>query len=132
MSMTDPIADLLTRIRNAQLARHPVLQVPASKIKEQIVRILKDEGFITDYQRVPNKPQDVLDIQLKYGPDLQGAILGLQRESKPGRRVYVGADGIPRVRHGLGVAIVSTSHGVLPDHLARKKRVGGELLCTVW
>lgn len=132
MSMTDPIADLLTRIRNAQAARHDEVVAPASRIKEAIVRILKDEGFINDYERIADKPQDALKITLKYLQDGRGAILGLKRESKPGRRMYVGTDSIPRVRHGLGVAIVSTSRGLLPDHLARKQRVGGELVCTVW
>lgn len=132
MSMTDPIADLLTRIRNAQLANHTVVQVPASKIKTHIVEILKDEGFVLDHRLIPNEPQDILEIDLKYGPDRRGAIVGLERESRPGRRVYVGAEDIPRVRHGLGVAIVSTSHGVLADHVARQKHVGGELLCKVW
>ncbi|MCB9728035.1 MAG: 30S ribosomal protein S8 [Deltaproteobacteria bacterium] len=132
MSMTDPIADLLTRIRNAQLARHESLRVPASKIKQQIVEILKEEGFVADFRRAQKRPQDELEIDLKYGPDRRGAIIGIRRESTPGRRVYVGADAIPRVRHGLGVAIISTSQGVLADHAARKKHVGGELLLTVW
>jgi small subunit ribosomal protein S8 len=132
MSMTDPIADLLTRIRNAQLARHESLRVPASKIKQQIVQILKEEGFVSDFRRASKRPQDELEIDLKYSSDRRGAIIGIKRESTPGRRVYVGADEIPRVRHGLGVAIISTSQGVLADHDARKKRVGGELLLTVW
>ena len=132
MSMTDPIADLLTRIRNAQQASHATTVVPASRLKQQIVEILKSEGYISDYTRVQKSPQDELEIVLKYGNDGAGVIGGLRRESKPGRRVYVGADDIPRVRSGLGVAIVSTSKGVLPDHLARESRVGGELLCSVW
>ena len=132
MSMTDPIADLLTRIRNAQQASHATTVVPASRLKQQIVEILKSEGYISDYTRVQKSPQDELEIVLKYGNDGAGVIGGLRRESKPGRRVYVGADDIPRVRPGLGVAIVSTSKGVLPDHLARESRVGGELLCSVW
>ncbi len=132
MSMTDPIADLLTRIRNAQTAKHNTLQVPASRIKESIVKILATEGYISGYVRVPDAPQDLLDIELKYGGDGKAAIEGIERESKPGRRVYVRAQEIPRVRYGLGVAIVSTSAGVMPDHIARKKNVGGELLCTVW
>ncbi|MEZ4267783.1 MAG: 30S ribosomal protein S8 [Myxococcota bacterium] len=132
MSMTDPIADLLTRIRNAQLARHSSLRLPASKIKQQIVEILKEEGYVADYRRAKKSPQDELEIDLKYSSDRRGAIIGIKRESTPGRRVYVGADEIPRVRHGLGVAIISTSQGILADHAARKKRVGGELLLTVW
>jgi len=132
MSMTDPIADLLTRIRNAQQASHATTVVPASRLKQQIVQILKSEGYISDFSRVEKSPQDELEIVLKYGNDGAGVIGGLRRESKPGRRVYVGADEIPRVRSGLGVAIVSTSKGVLPDHQARESRVGGELLCSVW
>jgi small subunit ribosomal protein S8 len=132
MSMTDPIADLLTRIRNAQQASHATTIVPASRLKQQIVEILKSEGYISDFSRVEKSPQDELEITLKYGNDGAGVIGGLRRESKPGRRVYVGADSIPRVRSGLGVAIVSTSKGVLPDHEARESRVGGELLCSVW
>ncbi|MGB0590972.1 MAG: 30S ribosomal protein S8 [Myxococcota bacterium] len=132
MSMTDPIADLLTRIRNAQQASHATTVVPASRLKQQIVEILKSEGYISDFSRVEKSPQDELEIVLKYGNDGAGVIGGLRRESKPGRRVYVGADDIPRVRSGLGVAIVSTSKGVLPDHQARESRVGGELLCSVW
>lgn len=132
MSMTDPIADLLTRLRNAQLARHHTTTVPASKVKARIVAILKEEGYIEDFKTVTRKPQDDIEIFLKYDPNGSGAIHGIRRESKPGRRVYVGADGIPKVRNGLGVAIVSTSKGVLADHSARTSRVGGELLCSVW
>lgn len=132
MAMTDPIADLLTRIRNAQDAGHGRVNVPASRIKERIVQILQEEGYISGYQRLANKPQDALEIELKYGSDRQGAILGIQRESKPGRRVYVAAKSIPRVRSGLGVAIVSTSKGLLADHVARAEKVGGEFICSVW
>ena len=132
MSMTDPIADLLTRIRNAQQASHDKTVVPASKLKQRIVEILKTEGYISHFQRIEKSPQDEIEIVLKYNSEGAGAIEGLRRESKPGRRIYVGADNIPRVRSGLGVAIVSTSQGVLPDHQARDSRVGGELLCSVW
>lgn len=132
MSMTDPISDLLTRIRNAQQASHTTTLVPASRLKQRIVEILKSEGYINDFSRIEQSPQDVIKITLKYSHDGEGAIAGIKRESKPGRRVYVGADDIPRVRSGLGVAIVSTSQGVLPDHVARESRVGGELLCSVW
>ena len=132
MSMTDPIADLLTRIRNAQLANHDSTAVPASKLKLRIVDILKAEGYIADYRRVEKQPQDEIQIVLKYSIDGTGAINGLRRESRPGRRVYVGAGTIPRVRDGLGVAIVSTSKGVLPGHAARQSQVGGEFLCSVW
>ena len=132
MSMTDPISDLLTRIRNAQQASHTTTIVPASKLKQCIVEILKSEGYINDFSVVEKSPQDVIEIVLKYSNEGEGAIVGIRRESKPGRRIYVGADTIPRVRSGLGVAIVSTSQGVLPDHKARESRVGGELLCSVW
>ena len=132
MTMTDPIADLLTRIRNAQQARHALVRIPASRMKESIVQILKDEGYIVDFARADQRPQDVIEVKLKYGNDGRGAITGMVRQSKPGRRVYVGNQQIPRVKNGLGVAIVSTSSGVLSDHAARKKRVGGELLLTIW
>jgi small subunit ribosomal protein S8 len=132
MSMTDPISDLLTRIRNAQQAHHATVYAPASKLKESILHILKEEGFIVDWSRMSKSPQDHLEIVLKYGSDGVGAIVGVRRESSPGRRVYVGTDKIPKVRQGLGIAIVSTSRGVLTDQQARKSRVGGELLCTVW
>ncbi len=132
MTMTDPIADLLTRIRNAQQAQHVQVQVPASRMKESILNILREEGYIAGYVRQAHEPQDELTIDLKYGSDGRGAITGLVRQSKPGRRVYVGRTEIPRVKHGLGVAIVSTSNGVLADHIARKNRVGGELLLTIW
>jgi small subunit ribosomal protein S8 len=130
--MTDPIADLLTRIRNAQAARHNCVNAPASRIKERILQILADEGYIVGYQRHATSPQDVLEIELKYGSDRKGAILGIQRESKPGRRIYVAAKSIPRVRSGLGVAIVSTSKGLMADHAARAEKMGGELICSVW
>jgi len=101
-------------------------------MKESIVQILKDEGYIVDFARADQRPQDVIEVKLKYGNDGRGAITGMVRQSKPGRRVYVGNQQIPRVKNGLGVAIVSTSSGVLSDHAARKKRVGGELLLTIW
>jgi small subunit ribosomal protein S8 len=132
MTMTDPIADLLTRIRNGQKAGHHSVTIPASRVKEAIVRILSEEGYITGYKRVEKQPQDALDVALKYGQDGHGAITGIVRQSKPGRRVYVGTEEIPKVRYGLGVAIVSTSRGILADHTARTKHVGGELLLTVW
>ena len=132
MAMTDPIADLLTRIRNAQAARHNRVNAPASKIKERILQILAEEGYILGYKRHATSPQDVLEIELKYGSDQKGAILGIQRESKPGRRIYVAAKSIPRVRSGLGVAIVSTSKGLMADHAARAEKMGGELICSVW
>jgi small subunit ribosomal protein S8 len=132
MTMTDPIADLLTRIRNAQQARHALVRIPASRMKVSIVEILKEEGYIVDFARAAQRPQDVIEVTLKYGNDGRGAITGMVRQSKPGRRVYVGNQQIPRVKNGLGVAIVSTSAGVLSDHAARKKQVGGELLLTIW
>jgi small subunit ribosomal protein S8 len=132
MTLTDPIADLLTRIRNAQQAGHESFKVTSSKEKVAIVKILKEEGFIADFAVAAETPRDVVEIKLRYGRDGKGAIHGIQRESTPGRRVYVTAKEIPQVRSGLGLAIVSTSHGVLPGHLARTKNVGGELICTVW
>ena len=130
--MTDPIADLLTRIRNAATAGHPALRVPNSKVKGQICRILKDEGFISDYEFINSGPQGHLDITMKYGPGRECAIRGLRRLSKPGCRQYVKTKEIPRVFNGLGIAIVSTSQGLMTDRAARKAHVGGELVCAVW
>lgn len=132
MSMTDPIADLLTRIRNASQAHHTSVLVPRSKIKVELVKILKSEGFIEGYIDIPEKPQGSIKIFLKYDAENSGIIRGLQRVSKPGRRVYVGKDDIPRVRNGLGVAILTTPRGVLTDFAARQAGVGGEVLCYVW
>ncbi len=131
MSMTDPIADLLTRIRNALLAKHDRLDVPASKLKQSICGLLKSEGYIEDFEVVENTPQNILRVYLRY--DLEGvpAIRKLYRVSKPGRRVYRGADEIKPVLNGLGVAVVSTSRGVLTDTQARSLRVGGEILCEI-
>ena len=130
--MTDPIADLLTRIRNAAIARHPATRVPASKVKKSIVTILKDEGFIADFDFVDDGPQGYIDISLKYMPDRRCAITGLRRLSKPGCRRYVKTTEIPKVLGGLGVAIVSTCKGMMTDRAARKAHVGGELVCAVW
>lgn len=132
MTMTDPIADLLTRIRNGQQARHDSIKVVASKEKLAIVNILKQEGFINDFSVEADTPRDVVVLKLRYGRDGAGAINGIRRESTPGRRVYVSAKEIPQVRSGLGLAIVSTSRGVLSGHVARESNVGGELICTVW
>lgn len=132
MTMTDPIADLLTRIRNGQQARHDEIKVVSSKAKLAIVKILKEEGFISDFAVEADTPRDVVKLKLRYGRDGAGAIHGIRRESTPGRRVYVTAKEIPEVRSGLGLAIVSTSRGVLAGHLARESNVGGELICTVW
>ena len=131
MHITDPIADMLTRIRNANSARHDTVDVPASNMKKSIAQILLDEGYIKSYQIVDDGTQGVIHITLKYnGKDK--VITGLRRVSKPGLRVYVGADELPRVLRGLGIAIVSTSKGVMTDKAARASHVGGEVLAFVW
>ena len=131
MHITDPIADMLTRIRNANSARHDTVDVPASNMKKSIAQILLDEGYIKSYQIVDDGTQGVIHITLKYnGKDK--VITGLRRVSKPGLRVYVGADEMPRVLRGLGIAIVSTSKGVMTDKAARAAHVGGEVLAFVW
>ena len=131
MHITDPIADMLTRIRNANSARHDTVDVPASNMKKSIAQILLDEGYIKSYQIVDDGTQGVIHITLKYnGKDK--VITGLRRASKPGLRVYVGADELPRVLRGLGIAIVSTSKGVMTDKAARAAHVGGEVLAFVW
>ncbi len=132
MAMTDPIADLLTRIRNANVARHSQLEVPASTLKREIVDILKQEGFIRDYEFIEDNKQGVLRLFLKYGQDNERVITGIKRISKPGLRVYAKADELPRVLNGLGIAVVSTSKGVLTDKEARRQAVGGEVLAYVW
>jgi small subunit ribosomal protein S8 len=132
MTTTDPIADMLTRIRNGLQARHPKVDVPASRLKNDIAKILKDEGYIADVQSSGEGPQRKLTIVLKYGRDRQSAIDGIRRVSRPGRRVYVAHDDIPKVFSGLGISILSTSRGVLSDRDARRLKVGGELLCEVW
>ena len=134
MSMTDPISDLLTRIRNAHLAKHDRLDVPTSKIKQEVCRLLADEGFIRSVRVIEGEEgrSNTLRIFLRYSPDGTPAINSLERVSKPGRRVYRGADEIEPVRNGMGVGIVSTSQGLLSDRQARERRVGGELLCEVW
>lgn len=131
MSMSDPISDLLTRIRNAHIAKHRVLDVPASKMKLEIVKIMKDEGFIEDFE-TEEGVQGVIKIRLKYVGADQAAISGMQRISKPGRRVYRGKDDIPKVLNGLGITIVSTAQGVMTGAACRKSGVGGEILCNVW
>jgi small subunit ribosomal protein S8 len=132
MTVSDPIADMLTRIRNAIMARHDNVLVPASKMKLSIARILKEEGFITDYEVLRGKPHRVIKVCLKYLGDNQPAISGLRRISKPGLRVYVQKEEIPRVYGGLGIAIVSTSKGVRTGQQAWRQGSGGELLCYVW
>lgn len=128
--MTDPVADMLTRIRNAAMARHERTHIPASQLKKHIAEILKLEGFIAD-ARIEDDPR-VLTIVLKYDRNRSSAIDGIKRISRPGRRVYVRHDHIPRVLSGMGVAILSTSRGVMSDREARRQKVGGELLCEVW
>lgn len=128
---TDPIADMLTRIRNAMIARHDSVVVPTSRLKMEIVKILKTEGFITDYHAEKTTPE-AIRIQLRYGERKQGIITGLRRVSRPGLRVYARCENVPRIRGGLGVAILSTSLGVMTDRDARKAGVGGEVLCYVW
>ena len=130
--MTDPIADLLTRIRNASMAYHDSVDIPASRLKRAVVQLLKDEGFIQDYQFINQGPQGILRVYLKYGPNKERVITGLKRISKPGLRIYAKKHEIPRVLGGLGVAILSTSRGVMTDKQARREGVGGEVLCYVW
>ena len=132
MSMTDPIADLLTRIRNALLAKHDRLDVPSSKLKRNICALLKQEGYIQDFEVIDQSPQDSLRIFLRYTDAGTPAMRRMSRVSKPGRRVYRGADDIKPVLNGLGTAIVSTSRGLLTDRQAREMRVGGEILCEIW
>lgn len=131
--LTDPIADMLTRIRNAALARHDRVLIPASKMKRTIADVLKSEGYVADVAGDTQEDGlEVLSITLKYGKDKLPAIEGIERVSKPGRRVYVRAQDIPRVRSGLGIAVLSTSRGIMSDRQARKVGVGGELLCQIW
>jgi small subunit ribosomal protein S8 len=129
---TDPIADLLTRIRNANRANHDALEISSSKIKVEICKILQKEGFIKSYDVVNLVPQNKIKITLKYGPRREKVITNLKRVSKPGLRRYVGKDEIPRVLRGLGIAIISTSQGVMTDREARKRGIGGEVLCVVF
>src|SRR5262245_31754065 len=130
--VTDPVADLLTRIRNGSLAEHEKVDIPSSKLKVRLAEILKEEGFIKNFRLIEDKRQGVLRIYLKYGPGQERVISGLRRVSKPGRRLYVGADRIPSVLGGMGVAILSTPRGLLTDRDSRKAKVGGEVLCYVW
>jgi len=130
--MTDPIADMLTRIRNGSNAKHESVDVPASNIKKEIAQILLDEGFIKGYDIIEDGKQGIIRIELKYGKHGEKVISGIKRISKPGLKVYVKSDEIPRVLGGLGIAILSTSKGVMTDKRARKEHVGGEVLCYVW
>ena len=132
MSMTDPIADLLSRIRNAQIAKHDRLDVPTSKLKVEVVKLLREEGFVKNFREIEGSPVGTLRVFLRYSAEGVPAISHLQKVSKPGRRVYRRADEIQPVRNGLGIGIVSTSQGLLTDAQARERRVGGELLCQVW
>lgn len=132
MTMSDPIADMLTRIRNANVVRHEKLEVPASNLKKQIAEILKREGFVRDVEYVEDNKQGIIRIFLKYGQNNERVITGLKRISKPGLRVYAKSNEVPKVLNGLGVALVSTSHGVLTDKEARAKQVGGEVVAYVW
>ena len=132
MSMSDPIADFLTRIRNANLAQHESVEAPASKMKKDIAEILKNEGFIRDVEYVDDNKQGIIRVFLKYGNDGQRVISGLKRISKPGLRTYVKADAVPKVLNGLGIAIISTSEGVVTDKEARAKKIGGEVIAYVW
>jgi small subunit ribosomal protein S8 len=132
MTMTDPIADMLARIRNASTARHEEVAIPASKIKENIARILVDEGFVDGFEIRADGAHPVIAIRLRYSEERERAISGIRRISKPGRRVYRGARELPRVLGGLGIAIVSTSQGVMTDKQARRERLGGEILAYVW
>ncbi|HVR43381.1 MAG TPA: 30S ribosomal protein S8 [Thermoanaerobaculia bacterium] len=132
MSMTDPIADMLTRIRNGIQSRHERVEIPVSKLKVEIARILRDEGFISNYKVVDGQVQNVLRVYLKYADDGEPVIHGIERLSRPGRRIYRGKDEIPRVLGGLGLSIVSTSRGLMSGSEAARSGVGGEVLCQVW
>jgi small subunit ribosomal protein S8 len=130
--MTDPVADMLTRIRNANTALHPKVAMPSSKLKEEIAKILVSEGYIDSFDVSADGVHRSLEVKLRYGRDRGRVISGLRRVSRPGRRIYAGAGELPRVNGGLGVAVVSTSQGLLPDREARRRRLGGEILCEVW
>jgi small subunit ribosomal protein S8 len=132
MTMTDPISDMLTRIRNASSAMHEEVLIPTSKVKENIARILLDEGYVDGFEVVQDNGHPAIKIRLRYSEERERAISGIRRISKPGRRVYRGARELPRVLGGLGIAIVSTSQGVMTDKEARRARVGGEVLAYVW
>src|SRR3990172_89415 len=132
MTMTDPIADMLTRVRNANRAYHETVDIPASKMKEEIARILKSEGYIKGYQTVKENSFNVIRIKMNYGPEREHVITGIKRISKPGLRVYAKKDEVPRVLGGLGISIISTSHGLMTNNKARKENVGGEVLAFVW
>lgn len=132
MVMTDPIADMLTRVRNANTTYHEKVEVPASNIKKALAEILKEEGFVKDVEYIEDGKQGVLRIYLKYGQNRERVITGLKRISKPGLRVYASKDELPKVLGGLGIAVISTSKGIMTDKKARKEGVGGEVVCYVW
>jgi len=132
MAMTDPIADMLTRLRNGGLAKHATVSLPSSKLKVAVAAVLKEAGFIRNFKVLPDTPQDTLKLYLNYDEVKQSLIHEIVRISRPGRRVYVGKDEIPLVKNGFGMAILSTSKGVMDDSAARDAQVGGEVLCTVW
>ena len=132
MAMTDPIADFLTRIRNANMVKHEYVEVPASKMKKNIAEILKNEGFVRDVEYIEDDKQGIIRVFLKYGKNNERVISGIRRISKPGLRSYVKADEVPKVLNGLGIAIVSTSEGVMTDKDARAKKIGGEVVAYVW
>ncbi|MDR1774801.1 MAG: 30S ribosomal protein S8 [Clostridioides sp.] len=132
MTMTDPIADMLTRIRNANIVKHETVDIPASKMKKEIARILLEEGFIRGYDVIEDGKQGLIRIQLKYSQDGERVIQGLKKISKPGMRVYAASAELPKVLNGLGISIISTSKGIITDKKARKENVGGEVICYVW
>lgn len=132
MAMTDPVSDMLTRIRNATTVRHDRTDVPASRMKLELAKILKQEGFIRTFKVLDEGPQGVIRVYLKYSDDGEPVIHGLRRVSRPGRRVYRAVGDLPKVRNGLGVAVISTNRGVITDEQARGLRVGGEVLCEIW
>jgi small subunit ribosomal protein S8 len=130
--LTDPIADMLTRIRNANLALHDVVEMPGSRLKADIARVLEEQGYIAGFEAASDGTRSTLTVKLKYDEDRRRVITGITRVSKPGRRVYADKDSLPKVLGGMGVAIISTSQGLLTGHEARRRGVGGEVLCTVW
>jgi len=132
VAMTDPVADFLTRIRNANTVYHEKVEAPASRVKRAIAGILKEEGLIRDYEFINDGKQGVIRVYMKYGPEKQRVIIGIKRISKPGLRVYARKDAVPRVLGGLGIAIISTSRGIMTDKKARKLGLGGEVICYVW
>ena len=132
MVMTDPIADMLTRIRNANQMKHKTVDVPASKLKMEILNVLKQEGYITDFERINDGVQGTLKISLKYLENEERVVRGLKKISKPGLRVYAKTDDLPRVLNGLGIAIISTSRGIMTDREARRNKIGGEVIAYVW